>query len=226
MVKLTGSLNGRFQNRVGFDNVPSGEATKNNTPSLTLNVRHTGFYARRRSRCFMVGVDEHSYSDYAIQWLLDELVDDGDEVVCVRVVEKEIRNDQYQDDANRVMEDILAKNGANRAISFVLEYAVGKLHATFQRLVSHLFKPEQESQTDSVTDSIVPTSNAHCWHQRSLIGRHPGLGQLSEFLLQILSAVFTCASCRRAPNGAAHQKEGQACQRCEPSNISVYACRQ
>jgi hypothetical protein len=36
------------------------------------------------------------------------------------------------------MQNILAKNGANRAISFVLEYAVGKLHATFQKLVRTL----------------------------------------------------------------------------------------
>ncbi|POR34918.1 Universal stress protein A family protein C25B2.10 [Tolypocladium paradoxum] len=136
MAPLTETPNDRFQHHVGFDNVPSGEATKNNTLSLTLNVKHKGYQARRRSRIFMVGIDEHSYSDYAIQWLLDELVDDGDEIVCVRVIEKDIRyNDkQYQEDANQVMDGILAKNGANRAISFVLEYAVGKLHATFQKL--------------------------------------------------------------------------------------------
>ncbi|PNY25692.1 Universal stress protein A family protein [Tolypocladium capitatum] len=138
MATLTGTPNDRFQHHVGFDNVPSGEATKNNTLALTLNVKHKGYQARRRSRTFMVGIDEHSYSDYAIQWLLDELVDDGDEIVCVRVIEKDIRyNDkQYQEDANHVMESILAKNGTNRAVSFVLEYAVGKLHATFQKLVS------------------------------------------------------------------------------------------
>ncbi|KAM4062159.1 universal stress protein family protein [Hirsutella rhossiliensis] len=132
----------RFQQHVGFDNLPSGEATKNNTLSLTLNVRHKGYQARRRSRTFMVGVDEHSYSDYAIQWLLDELVDDGDEIVCVRVNEKEIRcNDkQYLEEANQVMEGILAKNAANRAISFTLEYSVGKLHATFQKLIQ-MYQP-------------------------------------------------------------------------------------
>ena len=137
MAALTETPNDRFQHHVGFDNVPSGEATKNNPSSLTLNVRHKGYQARRRSRTFMVGVDDHSYSDYAIQWLLDELVDDGDEVICVRVLEKDVRlpDKQYQDDANAVMEGILAKNGANRAISLVLEYAVGKLHATFQKLV-------------------------------------------------------------------------------------------
>lgn len=86
----------------------------------------------------MVGVDEHAYSDYALQWLLDELVDDGDEVVCVRVIEKENRftdTKHYQDDARNVMQAIIARNGSNRAINIVLEYAVGKLHTTFQKLV-------------------------------------------------------------------------------------------
>lgn len=138
MALLTEPTNNRFKKHVGFDNVPNGETTKHNTTSLTLNVRHRGYQARRRSRLFMVGVDEHSYSDYAVQWLLDELVDDGDEIVCVRVIESGVRfNDrQYQADANRVMQNILAKNGSNRAVSFILEYAVGKLHSTFQKLVS------------------------------------------------------------------------------------------
>ncbi|KAK7453084.1 universal stress protein family [Colletotrichum acutatum] len=135
---LEPSLPDRFQSHVAFDNLPLGEATKNNTLSLTLNVRHRGYQAQRRSRTFMVGVDEHAYSDYALQWLLDELVDDGDEVVCVRVIEKELRaaetNKIYQEEAKKVMEGILKRNGLNRAISIVLEYASGKLHATFQRL--------------------------------------------------------------------------------------------
>lgn len=137
MGTLTTPPNDRFQNRVAFDNLPLGEATKHNTPSFTLNVKHKGYRAGRRSRTFMVGVDEHAYSDYALQWLLDELVDDGDEVVCVRVIEKEIRaNDkQYQAEAQSIMKDILEKNGDKRALSFILEYAVGKLHGTFQKLV-------------------------------------------------------------------------------------------
>ncbi|KAL0931170.1 universal stress protein family domain protein [Colletotrichum truncatum] len=133
----------RFQSHVAFDNLPLGEATKNNTPSLTLNVRHKGYQAQRRSRTFMVGVDEHAYSDYALQWLLDELVDDGDEIVCVRVIEKELRTSDpkaYQDDAQNVMNSILRRNGANRAISIVLEYACGKLHSTFQKLIQ-MYQP-------------------------------------------------------------------------------------
>lgn len=227
MVTLTEQQNDRFQNHVGFDNVPSGEATKNNTLSLTLNVRHKGYQARRRSRSFMVGVDENSYSDYAIQWLLDELVDDGDEIICVRVIEKEIRyNDkQYQDDAQNVMQSVLAKNCANRAISFVLEYAVGKLHATFQKLVSDamssihaaILRFQRERLTRDraglhVLDSNVPASNAHCWYERSLVGWHSGPSQLSQLLLQILPAILTRPRCRCATDGEADQKEGQARQ--------------
>ena len=137
MGSLTSPENDRFQNHVSFDNLPIGEATKHNMPALTINVKHNGYKAGRRSRTFMVGADENAYSDYALQWLLDELVDDGDEVVCVRVVEKEVRysDGSYLSDAQAIMRDIVAKNGTQRALSFVLEYAVGKLHGTFQKLV-------------------------------------------------------------------------------------------
>ena len=153
MVTLTEPENDRFQHHVAFDCLPIGEATKSNTPSLTLNVRHKGYQARRRSRTFMVGVDENSYSDYALQWLLEELVDDGDEVVCVHVLESNVRgtDNQYQEDAQSVMKGILAKNGSNRALNFVLEYSIGKLHATFQQLVSHR--------------SRVLATSQHCRHR-------------------------------------------------------------
>ncbi|KAH7000191.1 hypothetical protein EDB80DRAFT_582048 [Ilyonectria destructans] len=142
MATLTETAPNRFQRHIAFDNLPAGEPTKNNAISLTLNVRHKGYQPRRRSRTFMVGVDEHAYSDYALQWLLEELVDDGDEIVCVRVIEKEIRfsDKQYQEDAQSVMHGILERNGSNRAVSIVLEYAVGKLHATFQKLIQ-MYQP-------------------------------------------------------------------------------------
>ncbi|WZH43256.1 hypothetical protein QYS62_004258 [Fusarium acuminatum] len=141
-IRASSPAHARFQKHVAFDNVPTGEPTKNNAISFTLNVRHKGYQARRRSRCFMVGVDEHAYSDYALQWLLEELVDDGDEVVCVRVIEKELRytDKQYRDDAQAVMRGILDRNGNNRAINIVLEYAVGKLHTTFQVLIQ-MYQP-------------------------------------------------------------------------------------
>lgn len=127
----------RFRSHVGFDNLPVGEATKNNPASLTLHAKHDGYQASRRSRTFMVGLDEHSYSDYALVWLLTNMVDDGDEVICVRVVETPFRVDKnYKEDAEKLLQSIQEKNEHNRAIKLVLEYAVGKLHDTFQQLLS------------------------------------------------------------------------------------------
>lgn len=85
----------------------------------------------------MIGVDEHAYSDYALVWLLNNMVDDGDEVVCVRVLESPIRpgDKNYQEEAKKLLLSIEAKNELNKAISIVLEYSVGKLHDTFQQLV-------------------------------------------------------------------------------------------
>jgi hypothetical protein len=135
--------NSRFQPRVSFDNFTGGEPTERNTISFTLNVKHRGYQFKRRSRTFMVGIDEHEYSDIALQWMLEELVDDGDEIICVRVVKSDdnltsksnLQNNTHQTAAKELMERIQTRNDENRAISIVLEFASGKLHATFQKMV-------------------------------------------------------------------------------------------
>lgn len=137
--------NSRFQNHVSFDNFAGGEPTERNTISFTLNMKHKGYQFKRRSRTFMVGIDENDYSDIALQWMLEELVDDGDEIICLRVVDKDakitsdrnLEKKQYQKDAKDLMERIQAKNDDNRAISIVLEFAVGKVHNTFQKMVCY-----------------------------------------------------------------------------------------
>ncbi|KAJ8129538.1 hypothetical protein O1611_g4091 [Lasiodiplodia mahajangana] len=156
---LTQSPNSqRFEPHVGFDNIPLGDATAYNPISFTLNVRHAGFQFRRRHRVFMVGVDDNAYSDHALQWLLDELIDDSDEIVCVRVIETQVRlaDKTYQEDAKALMESIQAKNTQNRAISLVLEYAVGKLHNTFQHLVSAFLRMDKfESPVIRLTKFVI-----------------------------------------------------------------------
>lgn len=91
----------------------------------------------------MVGIDENSYSDIALQWMLEELVDDGDQIICLRVVDKDsklitdraLEIKQYQQDARELLDAIQKKNDDNKAVSIVLEYAIGKVHTTFQKMV-------------------------------------------------------------------------------------------
>lgn len=144
MVLTEDSTNSRFEHHVSFDNFAAAEPTRNNSISFCLNVKHTGYQFKRRSRTFMVGIDENDYSTIALQWMLEELVDDGDEIVCLRVVERgakiinnsNVEMKKYQKEAKDLLERIQRKNDDNRAISIVLEFAVGKVSNTFMKMVS------------------------------------------------------------------------------------------
>ncbi|KAI6250785.1 Universal stress protein A family protein [Erysiphe necator] len=138
----------RFEHHVSFDTFASGEPTEKNTLAFTLNVKHKGYQFKKRSRTFMVGVGENEYSDIALQWMLEELVDDGDEIICVHVIDKDskvvsdrnMEKREYQTEAKELLQRIQVRNDDNRAIGIVLEFVAGKLHATFQRMIQ-LYEP-------------------------------------------------------------------------------------
>ncbi|KAB8300224.1 hypothetical protein EYC80_000441 [Monilinia laxa] len=139
----------KFQGKVSFDSIGSlSEPTERNTRSYTQNSKHEGYQYKRSSRTFMVGIDENSYSDIALQWMLEELVDDGDQIICLRVIDKDskmiteraLEVKQYQQDARELLDAIQKKNDDNRAVSIVLEYAIGKVHTTFQKMI-HIYEP-------------------------------------------------------------------------------------
>ncbi|KAI1003970.1 hypothetical protein K3495_g4239 [Podosphaera aphanis] len=138
-----------FQHHVSFDTFAGGETTtEKNTLAFTLNVKHKGYQFKRRSRTFMVGLSEDEHSEIALQWMLDELVDDGDEIICVRVIDRDakvisdrnVEKRQYQTEAKELLQRIQIRNDDNRAVSIVLEFVAGKLHATFQRMIQ-IYEP-------------------------------------------------------------------------------------
>lgn len=163
----------------------------------------------------MVGVDDNAYSDHALQWLLDELVDDGDEIVCVRVIETQVRlaDKTYQEDAARLMESIKAKNTQNHAISLILEYAVGKLHSTFQHLVRPPLLlcsvPNGAWLLTSVSeiDQDVFTIDVDCRHQRPQPRWCSGVPCQPQLVFEILPAVLPSSSCCRETYGETREKE-------------------
>lgn len=113
--------------------------------SFTLNYKHNNYQASRRSRTFLCGTDQNDYSEFALQWLIDELVDDGDEIICLRVVEKDskiasdasVEEGRYRQEAEKLLQDVIRKNrNDEKAISLVLELAVGKVQEIIQRMVS------------------------------------------------------------------------------------------
>nr|POF03776.1 universal stress protein a family protein c25b2.10 [Quercus suber] len=136
-----------FRSSVSFDTFRNPSASDF---SLTLNRKHRDYEYTKRSRTFLCGTDTNEYSDTALEWLIDELVDDGDEVVCLRVVDpdsKEVgkwsrgQGEQgYRMEAERFLEAIVKKNTDDRAISLVLEFSIGKVHDTIQQMI-RLYEP-------------------------------------------------------------------------------------
>ena len=115
--------------------------------SVTLQTKHKHYAYSKRSRTFLCGLDQNDYSEFALDWLLDELVDDGDEVVCFRVVDKDskitsdnsIEQGRYKTEAYRLLDHIKGRNkDGEKSLSLVLEFAVGKVQETIQRMVSSL----------------------------------------------------------------------------------------
>lgn len=167
----------QFRPSVSFDTFANPAASDF---SLTLNRKHRDYVYTKRSRTFLCGTDTNDYSDTALEWLIDELVDDGDEVVCLRVVEKDSKEaircaagqgeKGYREEAHRFLEAIEKKNTDDRAISLVLEFSIGKVHDTIQQMI-RIYEP---------AILVVGTRG------RSLTGYHGLLssGSVSKYCLQ------------------------------------------
>lgn len=131
----TDALGPRFRAHVAFDTV-SPDISKNS--GITLSARHNGFHAQRRSKTFMVGVDENKYSELALEWLLTNMADDHDTIVCVRVVEKDVKPSHsatYKEQAHKLLQKVIMANKLDKAVCLILEYQFGRLGSTFDTLV-------------------------------------------------------------------------------------------
>jgi hypothetical protein len=132
-----------FRPRVSFDTfekVDKKDEVGSEPPSFTLNQKHKDYEYNKRSRTFLCGLDSNDYSEYALEWLIDELVDDGDEVVCLRVLDPEIAKastaeNRYREEADIIMKQIEKKNHENKAINLILEFSIGKVEKVIKRMV-------------------------------------------------------------------------------------------
>ena len=170
-----------YSSRVSFDTFDNRDAPE---LSYVLTHKHKDFASSKRSRLFLCGTDQNDYSDFALEWLLDELVDDGDEVVCFRVVDKDskINSDisleqrRYKEEAHKLMEHIKSKNKDHeKSINLVLEFAVGKVQESIQNLVCwsvaliYYMDFQQHFFHDSYfLDCSILTRLPHRWHPRQV----------------------------------------------------------
>lgn len=110
--------------------------------------QHRDYERKRGSRTYLCGTDESDYAAFALKYLIKKLVDDGDDIVCVRAVDKDsevasefsIKEAEYRQKAQKVQEQVQAMldNARGPAVKVVIEFAVGKVGDTIDRMVSKL----------------------------------------------------------------------------------------
>ncbi|KAL8846293.1 MAG: hypothetical protein Q9221_008609 [Calogaya cf. arnoldii] len=136
----------KYEPRVSFNTFDNRDATDFSFHTAT---KHKDYEYTQRSRTFLCGTDDNDYSYDAIEWLIEELVEDGDEIICLRVVDKDskfasdasLRNGAYKKEADKLLEKIKNKNKdtedvKEKAIGLAIEFAVGKVPEVFQRMIS------------------------------------------------------------------------------------------
>lgn len=74
----------------GFDTMPDADYTWSRNFSFTQQIKSEGYVPSKKARTFMCAVDATPCSERALEWLMENLVDDGDEVVAVRILDEEV----------------------------------------------------------------------------------------------------------------------------------------
>ncbi|GAA5993289.1 hypothetical protein JCM11641_001120 [Rhodosporidiobolus odoratus] len=149
----------QFRRRVGFDTFSAGgelegkaKATGGGTGvsySFTLAAKSSEYCRTRWSRTFLVATDLNEYSVNATDWLLTSLLEDNDEVVVLRVIEPnssahkawEASMEEAREEAEGVLEYLMRKNGEEKQISLIVEFAIGPIEETIHRMIE-IHKPD------------------------------------------------------------------------------------
>ncbi|CAG8510894.1 486_t:CDS:2 [Ambispora gerdemannii] len=150
--------------KVGFDTF-SPQETVSREFSFTLQKKVAGYKRTKWSRTFLVATDLEKYSDNAVEWLLENLVDNSDEIVALRVVpfdfmdssmydgdsrvskssmlsSVETQKEKAMEDANQLMQKLIELNDEKALkINIVVEFMIGKVQDTIQHMIK-MYQPE------------------------------------------------------------------------------------
>ncbi|KAF9279521.1 hypothetical protein BGZ68_007871 [Mortierella alpina] len=164
--------------RVGFDTLGCDDTAEY---AFTLQAKTDGWRRTKTSRTFLVGTDLNDYSAHALQWVMENMVENGDEIVALRVVPIELRDSlsktgipsfQGQEsaarsEANNIMSTIRDRNLSNKEISIVVEYMVGNVRDTIQHMIK-LYQPDMlvvgTRGRSSVKGFLLGSVSRYCLH--------------------------------------------------------------
>ncbi|WWC73672.1 uncharacterized protein I206_107644 [Kwoniella pini CBS 10737] len=173
-----GPNDGKYRRKVGFEAFEAGPAA---LFAFTCQAKSEGYKRSRNTRVFAVAVSPDESGEDALDWLMSELVEDGDEVVAIRVIELDEgerqaheAQDELREDAQRLLQTVLQKNNEadDRRISVIVEFVAGKVTEILLKMIA-LYRP------DSLVVGTKGTRSKFQTWGRALGA--PGMGSVSRF---------------------------------------------
>ncbi|KAI1319132.1 hypothetical protein EDD11_004775 [Mortierella claussenii] len=168
--------------RVGFDTLGCNDTSEY---AFTLQTKTDNWKRTQHSRTFLVGTDLNDYSAHALQWTMENMVEDGDEIVALRVVPMELRDSlsktgipsfQGQEsaarqEANKLMGSIRERNLSGKDLNIVVECMVGNVRDTIQYMIK-LYQPDMlvvgTRGRSSVKGFLLGSVSRYCLHHSSV----------------------------------------------------------
>jgi len=104
-----------YTRKVGFETFEP--STDSALFSYTLQAKSDAYRRTRNTRVFMVAVSPDESGNEALEWLMESLIEDGDEIVAVRVVEldegekkSEDAQEGFREEAGGLLRKVLEMN--------------------------------------------------------------------------------------------------------------------
>ncbi|KAF9089069.1 hypothetical protein BGX29_012245 [Mortierella sp. GBA35] len=163
-----------YVSRVGFDTLDCDATAEY---AFTLQSKTDGWKRSKHSRTFLVGTDQNDYSAHALHWVMENMVEDGDETGHGYYLSKtKIPSFHGQEtaarvEANKIMDTIREKNTSNKQINIVVEFMVGNVRDTFQHM-TRLYQPDMlvvgTRGRSSVKGFLLGSMSRYCLHHSTV----------------------------------------------------------
>lgn len=130
--------------KVSFDTFENKSASMF---SFTLQVKSDGYRRTRSTRVFLCAASPDESGREALDWCLEALIQDGDELIVFRGVDEDVLDKDHnivREEARELMRSIQEKSvefDPDRKLSLILEYIPGRVTDTLDRLIA-LYRPD------------------------------------------------------------------------------------
>lgn len=153
-----------FQKRISFDTIsqPSSSAPVASSPlgfrfslsaastpyvgldetaCYSVTSKHTNHHTSYWSRSFLCSMSSLRHSLPALRWLVQNVMENGDELICLRIAQQREQSPKaYQDEAETMLRDVVAALATTLEIKVVVELWVGSIKKVVRQTME-LYQP-------------------------------------------------------------------------------------